>query len=121
VLDADISGAFDNIGHEFLLNILGDIPGKELIHQWLKAGYMEMGHYHETTSGTPQGGPISPLLANTALHGMEKALGVKYRTRGELIGNRAVVRYADDFLVFCEGCGYFESQLSGSLQSENIG
>lgn len=48
------------------------------------------------------GGVISPLLANIALHGMEEALGVKYNNRGEIRGKRAVVRYADDFLVFCE-------------------
>jgi RNA-directed DNA polymerase len=102
ILDADIQGAFDNISHQFLLSTLGDVPGKELILQWLKAGYLDMGHYHETLSGTPQGGVISPLLANIALHGMEQALGVKHRTRGELIGTRAVVRYADDFCVFCE-------------------
>ena len=47
-------------------------------------------------------GVISPLLANIAFHGMEQALGVKYKTRGELNGPRALVRYADDFVVFCE-------------------
>lgn len=55
---------------------------------------------HKT--GTPQGGVISPLLANIALHGMEEVLGVKYNNRNELISKRAVVRYADDFIVFCE-------------------
>jgi RNA-directed DNA polymerase len=63
---------------------------------------MEDGVFHETPLGTPQGGVISPLLLNIALHGMEDALGIKYRRRGGLEGNRAVVRYADDFVVFCE-------------------
>jgi len=63
---------------------------------------MEDGVFHPTEAGTPQGGVISPLLANIALHGMEKALGVKYDNRGQICGNRAVVRYADDFVVFCE-------------------
>lgn len=74
----------------------------ELIKQWLKAGVMEEGGYLDTNSGTPQGGIVSPLLANIALHGMERALKVKYRNRGTINGPRAVVRYADDFVVFCE-------------------
>lgn len=104
VLDADIEGAFDNIDHEKLLKIIGPFPARELIRQWLKAGYMEEGEgtLHRTETGTPQGGVISPLLANIALHGLEKALGVRYENKGEIRGPRAVVRYADDFVVFCE-------------------
>lgn len=102
VVDADIKGAFDNIDHQFLLDTSGPCPGKELIKQWLKAGYVDGNVFHPTTTGTPQGGIISPLLANIALHGMEEALGVKHRKRGELRSSRAVVRYADDFVVFCE-------------------
>lgn len=102
VVDADIKGAFDNISHEFLLKAIGEVPGRELIKQWLKAGYMEQGVFHETDSGTPQGGVVSPLLANIALHGMEEAIGVKYDSRGQSIGKRAIVRYADDFAAFCE-------------------
>jgi len=60
ILDADIKGAFDNISHEYLLNAIGEIPGKELIKQWLKAGYVEAEIFHDTESGTPQGG-ISAL------------------------------------------------------------
>src|SRR5258708_2721414 len=102
VLDADIRGAFDNISHEYLLKTVGSVPGKELIKQWLKAGYVEHGEFHATEQGTPQGGVASPLLANIALHGMEEAIGVTYDYRGQLIGKRAVVRYADDFVCFCE-------------------
>ena len=102
VVDADIKGAFDNISHEFLLKAIGEVPGRELIKQWLKAGYMEQGVFHQTDSGTPQGGVVSPLLANIALHGMEEAIGVKYDSRGQSIGKRAIVRYADDFAAFCE-------------------
>jgi RNA-directed DNA polymerase len=102
VVDADIKGAFDNISHEFLLRTLGDCPGKGLIAQWLKAGYLEEAVYHPTCQGTPQGGVISPLLLNVALHGMEAALGVRHNAKGEIVGPRAVVRYADDFVVFCE-------------------
>src|SRR5438067_2622703 len=102
VLDADIRGAFDTISHAYLLKTIGPVPGKELIKQWLKAGYVEQGTFHATEQGTPQGGVASPLLANIALHGMEEAIGVKYDYRGQLIGKRAVVRYADDFVCFCE-------------------
>src|SRR5437764_6700385 len=102
VLDADIKGAFDNISHEYLLTTIGRVPGCELIKQWLKAGYVDKGVFHATEQGTPQGGVASPLLANIALHGMEEAIGVKYDYRGLLIGKRAIVRYADDFVCFCE-------------------
>lgn len=102
VLDADIEGAFDNIDHDKLLEIIGPFPARELIRQWLKAGYMERGALHETEAGTPQGGVISPLLANIALHGIAKALGTRRDKRGFSVGHRAVVRYADDFMVFCE-------------------
>src|SRR5713226_5183891 len=102
VLDADIKGAFDNISHDYLLDAIGMVPGRELIRQWLKAGYVEQEMYHTTEQGTPQGGVISPLLANIALHGMEDAIGVQYNCRGELIGKREVIRYAEEFLCFCE-------------------
>jgi RNA-directed DNA polymerase len=108
VLDADIKGAFDNIDHEKLLELIGNFPARELISQWLKAGYLEDGVFHDTDKGTPQGGVISPLLANIDLHGMENALGIRYTARKdkpyatELHKKSAgLVRYADDFVVFC--------------------
>jgi RNA-directed DNA polymerase len=103
IVDADIQGAFDHIGHKPLLEAIGLFPGRELIRQWLEAGYVEMGQLHATVEGTPQGGIASPLLANIALHGMEQLLGITYQQNGCLkAGSRAVVRYADDFVVFCE-------------------
>jgi len=59
--------------------------------------------FHETTSGTPQGGVISPLLANIALHGMEEALGVKHGWHNVIRSKRALVRYADDFVGATRG------------------
>jgi len=108
VLDADIKGAFDNIDHGKLLELIGNFPARDMIRAWLEAGYLEDGAFHDTDSGTPQGGVISPLLANIAFHGMEEALGVRYK----VLRNRAyatelhpqsvgLVRYADDFVVFC--------------------
>ena len=76
VLDADIEGAFDNIGHLALLQAIGNFPARELIKQWLKAGYVEDEMLHPTDTGVPQGGAISPLLLNVVLHGMEQALGI---------------------------------------------
>lgn len=102
IIDADISGAFDNISHEYLLQTIGQCPGYELIKQWLKAGYVDRGVFHLTDTGTPQASVISLLLANIALHGMEKALGVEYNKQGVIRSPRAIVRYADDFVVFCE-------------------
>jgi RNA-directed DNA polymerase len=101
ILDADIKGCFDNINHQHLLDAIGPFPAKELIRQWLKAGYVEYGTLHETLTGTPQGGVISPLLANISLHGMETALGIRYKNDGERVGKCAVIRYADDFVVLC--------------------
>ena len=102
VLDADIEGAFDNIDHDYLLGKIGNFPARELLRQWLKAGYVDRNVFHDTERGTPQGGVISPLLANIALHGLEGTLGIWFNSRGEIAGPRALVRYADDFVVFCE-------------------
>jgi RNA-directed DNA polymerase len=100
VLDADIEGAFNNIGHTALVQSIGNFPARELIKQWLKAGYGEDAMRHPTDTGVPQGGVISPLLLNVALHGMEHALGTSYTPKGVLRGTYALVRYADDLAVF---------------------
>jgi RNA-directed DNA polymerase len=100
VLAADIEGAFNNIGHTALMQAIGNFPARELIKQWLKAGYVEDEMLHPPEAGVPQGGVISPLLLNVALHGMEHALGISYTPRGVLRGTYALVRYADDLAVF---------------------
>ena len=105
IVDADIKGAFDNISHDAILDELKGFPARELIKQWLKAGIMDEGVFAETDKGTPQGGVISPLLANIALTGCEQAIGVTYRkANGYTIikSQRALVRYADDFVIFTE-------------------
>ena len=101
ILDADIEGAFDNIRHSALQKIIANFPARELVKQWLKAGYVEDEMLHLTDTGVPQGGIISPLLLNVALHGMEQALGSYYTPTGIFHGKYAVVRYADDFAVLC--------------------
>jgi RNA-directed DNA polymerase len=106
ILDADLAGAFDNISHEHLLSMLDGFPAKGMVAEWLKAGVFEAAKgYAPTEEGTPQGGVISPLLLNIALHGLEEAAGVRYRTgthAGDLEpGSPALVRYADDLVCCC--------------------
>ena len=72
-LDADLASAFDLIAHGHTLNQLGSFPAREMIRAWLKAGVVEQGRLHRTEDGVPQGGVVSPLLLNIALHGMEHA------------------------------------------------
>lgn len=92
VLEADIKGFFDNIAHESILTMMGNFPKRELVKGWLKAGFVFQGKFNPTEQGTPQGGVISPLLANIGLHGLEKFI----KTINSKFG---VVRYADDFIV----------------------
>ncbi len=102
VLDADLAGAFDRIGHDHILDQLGLFPGRGMIRQWLKAGVVENGRLSRTEEGTPQGGVISPLLLNIALHGMETAAGASYQANGRAkAGTPVLIRYADDFVVHC--------------------
>jgi RNA-directed DNA polymerase len=107
VLDADLAAAFDRIDHTCLLASLGDFPAKGLIEGWLTAGMIEQGRFAPTEEGTPQGGVISPLLLNIALHGMEEAAGVHYYPPGHshagftVRGDPVVVRYADDLVALC--------------------
>jgi RNA-directed DNA polymerase len=89
ILDADLKSAFDQISHEHILQAIGPVPGRELVKGWLKAGYVEAEFFHETESGAPQGGVISPLLLNVALHGLQGRLGKKF----------GYVRYADDLII----------------------
>ena len=106
VLDADLTAAFDRIDHRHLLASLEAFPARDLVGQWLKAGVIDRGRFAPSEEGTPQGGVISPLLFNVALHGMETAAGVRYYSTGRDAGSAVTdspvaVRFADDFVVMC--------------------
>ncbi|MBR8826925.1 MAG: group II intron reverse transcriptase/maturase, partial [Gomphosphaeria aponina SAG 52.96 = DSM 107014] len=104
VLDADIAKCFDRIDHTKLLAKLNTYPLlKRQIKYWLKAGAMDKGNWFPTDEGTPQGGVISPLLANIALHGMETELmNYACTLKGSKRDNKqalSLIRYADDFVI----------------------
>ena len=105
ILDADLTAAFDKIGHDHLLAKLGSFPGKGMIRGWLKAGVFEKGKgFAPADEGTPQGGVISPCLLNIALHGLEEAAGVRYEASDPARTKRgcpALVIYADDMVALC--------------------
>lgn len=102
VLDADIRGFFDTLDHgwlrRFLEHRIGDRRVLRLIRQWLRAGVSEQGQWSRTEQGTPQGAPISPLLANVYLHYVFDQWIQQWRTR-HATGNVIVVRYADDIVL----------------------
>ena len=99
ILEGDILGCFDNLGHGWLDS---HVPmDKKVLRDWLKAGYVESGKLFPTEAGTPQGGIASPTIANVALDGLEAALAEQFgRTRSALNRFRVrLARYADDFII----------------------
>ena len=117
VLEGDIKGCFDHISHEWLQgNVIMDT---KMLRKWLKAGVIEKNVFHLTEEGTPQGGIISPTLANITLDGMED-LVAKHSNRkenGKTFSNKVnLIRYADDFILGVKGdkadCERIKRQLS---------
>jgi RNA-directed DNA polymerase len=98
-LEGDIKSCFDRISHDWLLS---HVPmDRNILQKWLKAGFLEQGHWHATTEGTPQGGIVSPVLANWTLDGLQKLLDERFMaTPWKANCNKVhMVRYADDFIV----------------------
>ncbi|CAD6556688.1 group II intron reverse transcriptase/maturase [Paraburkholderia sabiae] len=101
VLEADIKGCFDHISHNWLEN---NVPmDRVILRQWLKSGLVYQGRYEATDAGTPQGGIISPTLANMALNGLERELAQHLGAKLGIVKASKlkinVVRYADDFVI----------------------
>ena len=113
ILEGDIKACFDTINHEWLLN---NIPtDKKVLKQWLSAGYVENQILLPTEEGTPQGGIISPVLANMALDGLEKTV---YKAVYPTYLNKVyVVRYADDWLVMAESKELLESKIKPAIEN----
>ncbi len=106
VLDADISKCFDRINHKALISKINTYPTlSRQIQGWLRAGYMDGKELFPTNDGTPQGGVISPLLANIALHGMEERVKQYAETlkgkqnKQHKRESLSLIRYADDFVI----------------------
>jgi group II intron reverse transcriptase/maturase len=99
VVDADIEQFFDTLDHQHLMTALrrriSDGALLRLIYRWLKAGYLADGVYHDTDQGSPQGGVLSPLLANVYLHDFDQA----QQSQKAFVGR--LTRYADDFVIQC--------------------
>ncbi|SOY50959.1 group II intron reverse transcriptase/maturase [Cupriavidus taiwanensis] len=101
ILEADIKGCFDHISHEWLER---NVPmDRAILRKWLKAGVIFQGQFQATEAGTPQGGIISPTLANVALNGLERQLVASFEKKLGVAKTRKlkvnVVRYADDFVI----------------------
>jgi RNA-directed DNA polymerase len=101
VLEGDILACFDRIDHDWLL---AHIPlEKAILRKWLKAGYLEQANWYPTEAGTPQGGIVSPVLANLALDGLQECLATAFprlpRSQGRAHAKVNLVRYADDFVI----------------------
>lgn len=111
VLEADIKGCFDNISHDWLLQ---HIPtDRKVLQRWLKAGVVEMGRLNPTEAGTPQGGIISPVLANMTLDGLEALLAERFKSRKHKVH---MVRYADDFVVTGSSKELLEAQVKPVIE-----
>ena len=107
IFEGDFRACFDNLSHEFILEQIKGFPLLKVVERFLKAGYIDNSVFNKTEKGTPQGGLLSPLLANIALTGLEKQLNITYKEihykKGQSYqtkGNYRVVRYADDFVIF---------------------
>ncbi len=118
ILEGDIKGCFDNINHDWVLD---NIPlEKPVLRQWLKSGFIESGVFYDTESGTPQGGIISPVIANKVLDGLEWILRKCYPKRYRYKGKPAKVhfiRYADDFIIVCSSRELLELEIKPLVEA----
>ena len=120
ILEGDIKACFDQISHDWLL---ANVPmDRTILQKWLKSGYMDKHVLHETTEGTPQGGIISPALANYALDGLERLLRKKFPegTRLKSLGGKSAsvnfIRYADDFVITSKSKEILEGRVRPAVE-----
>ncbi|MEV2225370.1 group II intron maturase-specific domain-containing protein [Nocardia vinacea] len=114
--------------HDRLLDQLGGFPARRRIRRWLTAGVVDKGQFAATEAGTPQGGVVSPLLLNVALHGMEHAAGARYDRIGPkaAAANRnspVLIRYADDLVALCHSrqqAEQIKAQLAAWLEPRGL-
>jgi RNA-directed DNA polymerase len=119
VLDADIEGFFDSINHDWMIdNIHMD---KSILRKWLKAGVIDRKQLLPTIEGTPQGGIISPALANWTLNGLETQLIAHFEAKWGVTNAKklklGVVRYADDFVITGASKGFLETEVRPWIES----
>src|SRR6516225_4723034 len=120
ILEGDIKSCFDKISHDW--HMAHAVMNRAILQKWLKAGYMDKHVFHETTEGTPQGGIISPALANCALDGLERVLSGKYppktrlRSLGDKIPSLNFIRYADDFIVTSKSKELLEGEIKPLIE-----
>jgi RNA-directed DNA polymerase len=117
ILEGDIRSCFDTISHEWLE---AHIPmDKPILHKWLKAGFIEKDILKPTESGTPQGGPASPVLANLTLDGLEKKLREQYPKASNLSRRVKVnlVRYCDDFIITASSKELLETEVKPLVEA----
>src|SRR5258707_3012152 len=115
ILEGDIKACFDKISHDWLL---ANVPmDRTILQKWLKSGYMDKHVLHETTEGTPQGGIISPALANCALDGLERLLQEKFPQQKRLksLGGKTAsvnfIRYPDYFVITSKSKGVLKGEV----------
>lgn len=117
ILEGDIKACFDEISHAWILN---NIPlDRKILGNWLKAGYIEEKTVYPTRKGTPQGGIISPTIANMVLDGLEDAAIASVPTRlyGNIRPKVNVIRYADDFIVTGDSRSLLETKVKPAIES----
>jgi RNA-directed DNA polymerase len=109
IYEADIKACFDRISHAWLLK---NIPmDKTILDKWLKAGFIDQQGFYPTESGIPQGGIISPLIANLALNGLEAKLREKYPSPLNQQTKVHLVRFADDFIISASSKQLLENEV----------
>lgn len=113
VLEADIKGCFDNISHDWMI---ANIPmDKVILKKWLKAGFVFQNELFSTDAGTPQGGIISPALANMALDGLAPMLAAKFPKAKSTGRKMNMVRYADDFIITGDSKEWLEQEVKPAV------